>query len=52
MVCLSAGQVFRPAYGDRLVAGVSMRVMNDLCFLNTKLLFKRLRWLRRASSWW
>jgi hypothetical protein len=36
-------EIFRPAYGNKLVAGVSMRVMNYLCFLNTKLLFKYMR---------
>jgi len=37
-------EIFRPAYGHRLAAGVSMRVMNYLCFLNTKLLFKYMRY--------
>ena len=36
-------EIFRPAYGNKLAAGVSMRVMNYLCFLNTKLLFKYMR---------
>ena len=37
-------EVFRPAYGDKGVAGVSMRVMNYACFLNTKYLFKYMRY--------
>ena len=28
------------AYGKKLAAGVSARVMNYFCFINTKLLFR------------
>lgn len=33
-------EIFRPAYAGKVTAGVSVRVMNYLCFVNTKLLFK------------
>ena len=31
------------AYGSKLSVGVSVRLMNYLCFLNTKMLFKYMR---------
>jgi len=37
-------EIFRPAYAHKVTAGVSVRVMNFLCFLNTKLLFKYMRY--------
>ena len=37
-------EIFRPAYGEKAAAGVSVRTMNYLCFLNTKTLFKYMRY--------
>ncbi|KAL1503242.1 hypothetical protein AB1Y20_011298 [Prymnesium parvum] len=37
-------EIFRPAYASKVTAGVSVRVMNFLCFVNTKLLFKYMRY--------
>ena len=37
-------EVFRPAYGRYESAGVSLRSMNYLCFCNTKLVFKYMRY--------
>ena len=37
-------QIFRPAYGVYESAGVSVRSMNYLCFCNTKLVFKVMRY--------
>ena len=43
-------EIFRPAYGSRASVGVSVRVMNFLCFLNTKLLFKHMRYDHELGS--
>ena len=37
-------EIFRPAYGRYDAAGVSVRSMNFLCFCNTKLVFKYMRY--------
>lgn len=37
-------EIFRAAYGQKVTAGVSVRVMSFLCFVNTKLLFKYMRY--------
>ena len=36
-------EIFRPAYGQYVAAGVSVRAMNFVCFCNTKVLFKYMR---------
>ena len=41
-------EIFRPAYGEKAAAGVSVRTMNYLCFLNTKTLFK---YMRKDQRW-
>uniref|UniRef100_A0A0D3IKE5 Nucleotide-diphospho-sugar transferase domain-containing protein n=1 Tax=Emiliania huxleyi (strain CCMP1516) TaxID=280463 RepID=A0A0D3IKE5_EMIH1 len=38
-----AQEIFRLAYGSHEVAGVTVRTMNYMCFLNTKFLFKHMR---------
>jgi len=37
-------EMFRVAHSERHTAGVSSRVMNHLCFMNTKALFKHMRY--------
>ncbi len=43
-------EITRLAHGGRFAAGVSVRTMNHLCFMNTKTLFKHMRYDPELSA--